>query len=172
MGYEWSNGYEWFGYEWITSSQAGDGAEGVAGVSAYVLLGVEEVGNEGGGIEFLVVGEAEDVGLGLAIDIVVDVDGVGDVVVDEAVALPVDHVRVLVGLLLAQHHVLERGEGLPDFLDVVASLVLPAAVLPLVGEGVVLASLLDLVLRPLLVLLQEDLLDVGQLHLELEGELG
>lgn len=164
--------YEWFGYEWIIKSEAGDGAEGVAGVPAYILKGVEEFGDEGPGVELLVVGEAEDVGLGLAVDVIIDVDGVGDVVVDETVTLPVDDVRVLVGLLLTQHHVLEGSEGLSDFLDVVASLVLSAAVLPLVGEGVILASLLDLVLRPLLVLLQEDFLDVGQLHLELEWELG
>lgn len=67
---------------------------------------------------------------------------------------------------------MEGGERLPNFLDVVTSLVLSATILALVGEGVVLASLLDLVLRPLLVLLQEDLLDIGKFDLEFEGELG
>lgn len=76
----------------MINSEAGDGAEGVAGVSANILSGIDEVRNEGPGVYFLVVGEAEDVGLGLAVDVVVDIDGVGNVVVDEAVTLPVHHV--------------------------------------------------------------------------------
>lgn len=129
-------------------------------VEAHFLDGLDEVGQERPGVELLGVGEPEDVGFVASEDVVVDVDGVVEVVVDEVVALPVDDLVVLVGLLLAQHHVLQRGQRLPDLLNVVALLVLLASVLALVGEGVVLTALLDLVLRPFLVLLQEDLLDV------------
>lgn len=115
-------------------------------VEAHFLDGLDEVGQERPGVELLGVGEPEDVGFVASEDVVVDVDGVVEVVVDEAVALPVDHLVVLVGLLLAQHHVLQRGQRLPDLLNVVALLVLLASVLALVGEGVVLTALLDLVL--------------------------
>lgn len=147
--------------------------EFVLGVLPDVLLDLDEGGDEGASVDPLGVGEPQDVGLFLPVEAVVDVDGVVDAVDDEVDAFPLGDVELGVGLLLAQLHVLQGGEGDAQFLVVLALLVLGRPVLALVGVAVVLSSLLDLVLRPLLVLhLQEDLLDFGALRLEVGGEVG
>jgi len=130
----------------------------------------EETWDEGPGVELFVVGEAKNESFGPAVDVLVDVDGVGVVVVDEVVSLAVDHLVAFVSFFLPQHHVLQGGQGFPYFLNVVAGFVLSSSVFALVGVGIVLASLLDLVFRPFLVLFEEDLFDVGKFDLQIEGE--
>ncbi len=89
------------------SSETCNGIESVALVSADILLGIDEVGNEGSGVNLLIVGETEDISLGLAVDVLVDINIEGNVVVNETVTLPVDHMRCLVSLFFTQHHVLQ-----------------------------------------------------------------
>lgn len=92
---------------------------------------------------------------------------------DEDVSLAVDHVVLGIGCLFSQHHVLQGSQRFSDLLGVVSLFVGFASVLALVGVGVVLSSLLDLVLRPFLVLVdQENLLDFTDLVLDISGELG
>lgn len=133
-------------------------------------MGGEEIWDEGSGVELFVVGEAKDESFGPAVDVFVDIDGVGVVVVDEVVSLAVDHLVVFVGFFLPQHHVLQGGQRLSYLLNVVTGFVLSSSVFALVGVGVVLTSLLDLVLGPFLVFFQEDFFDVGKLDLQIKRE--
>lgn len=80
------------------------------------------------------VGESENVGLFSSEDVVIDVDSVVQFVVDEVVTLSVDDFVVLVGFLLAEHHVLKGSQGLSDLLHVIAFFVLFASVFALIGE--------------------------------------
>lgn len=66
------------------------------------------------------VGESENVGLFSSKDVVIDVDGVVQIVMDEVVTLSVDDFVVLVGFLLAEHHVLQGSQRLSDLLHVIA----------------------------------------------------
>lgn len=66
------------------------------------------------------VGESENVGLFSSKDVVIDVDGVVQIVMDEVVTLSVDDFVVLVGFLLAEHHVLQGCQGFSDLLHVIA----------------------------------------------------
>lgn len=141
-------------------------------VQPDIFESVDKIGQKGLGIELFGIGEPENVGLFSSQDVVIYVDGVVQVVVDEVVTLSVDDLVVLVGFLLAEHHVLQGSQGLSDLLHVIALFVLFSSVFALIGEGVVLAALLDLVLGPFLVLFEEDLLDIRELYLQSEWEFG
>ena len=103
----------------------------------------------------------------LSVDLVVDVDGVGQVLIDEVDSLPLDGVELGVQRLLLQHDVLHGSQGLSDFLSVVSLAVLSGSVLSLVSVRVVHASLLDLVLLVSGVVVdQETFLDFGGFNFE------
>ena len=116
------------------SSQLGDAAESEPCILSHILIGVKEMGNECSWVELFIVGETENECFGPAVDVIVDIDSVWVVVVYEVVTLTVDHLVVLGCLLLTQHHVLERGKRLPNFLNVITSLVLSSSVFALVSE--------------------------------------
>lgn len=93
------------------------------------------------------------------------------ILVDEVMALSVDDLVAGVGPFFSEHHVLERGEGFSDFLGIVAFLVDLASILPLVSEGVILASFLDFIFGPLFIVVDKEyFFDIARLHLKPEGE--
>jgi hypothetical protein len=143
------------------------------GILPDVLLDVEEGGHEGASVDFLGIGETQNVGLLLSVKVVVDVDGVVNTVDNEVNSFPGGDFVIGVSFLLTKLHILKGGKGNTKFLIVIALFVLSSTVFALVGVAVVLPSLLDLILTPLLVLhLQEDLLDLCALCLQVGGEFG
>lgn len=88
-------------------SYFGDVAEGVARILPDIFVGGDEIGDERTGVYFLLVGETENKGLRLSVDVVVNINCIGKIVVDEAVALTIDDTIVLISLLLTQHNVLK-----------------------------------------------------------------
>jgi hypothetical protein len=107
------------------------------------------------------VGVTQDIGLLFSEKIVVDVDGVRQVMMNEVIALPDYNFISRICALLSQSDVLQRCQGFPDFLRIVTLRILPASILPLISIRIILSPPLYLILTPsLLFTPQENLLDL------------
>ncbi len=137
----------------MIQSGLGDCLKRVFGVVSDVFEDFYELGQESAGISMLGVGKSQNAGCLMVIKILPDVDGVVGAVDNELKSLSPSDFVLGVCLLVPQLNVLQCSDGHSHLLRVVPLLVPLASVFPLISEGVVLSSPLNLVFAPLLVLI-------------------
>lgn len=94
------------------------------------------------------IGKPKNVSFGSFVEAIINIDGIGKVLIDKGEALSINNFVLRVSPFLSEGNILERSEWFSDFLQIVSLFVLLASVFSLVGKGVVLPSFFDLIFRP------------------------
>lgn len=145
----------------LIESSLSDCLQGVFRVVSDIFNDFYEFGEESARISMFGVCEPQNASCLMVVQIFPNINGVMGAVNDELVSHPPGNFVFRICFLVPQLDILESSDRDSHFLRIIPFLVLLASILPLVCEGVALASPLDLVFAPLLVLVsQEDLFDL------------
>ena len=142
-----------------------DAPQWIMFVCSHILLNLNPAWNQRQGVLSFSIVKSQDVNFFLPLDVVVDIDWEGNILLDEDTSLAVDDFEVWISSFLSEHNILKGGQRFSDFLRIVSFFILFTPIFSLISVWVVLSSFFDLVLRPLLVIInKKDFFDLARLN--------